>query len=155
MPRCRRPAAIRGSALSSRWNRIVLGMQFRQLLLYLGRSRFCLHFRNEVLVRFDVGVDLGTMIVIVRQRCVDCRQRQRGIGRNNSSAAMFIRSRQIAMCCTLIRWPRICGFPPQKLGLTPIYSPTIGTMVGALVDPEMVEFSIMTSTYRKRDRVKG
>lgn len=57
-----------------------------------------------------------------------------------SSGVIPRRSRQIAMCWTLMRWPRICGLPPQKPGFTPQYSPMTGSTFSDKTVSEIAAF---------------
>src|SRR5207249_2257608 len=83
IPRRRNPSAMAGSTCSSRWNRIVLGIEFREFLRQLGGTGPGLHLGNEGFVVLHLPEDLVLVVPEIRQGRVDIRKRQlRELGDN-------------------------------------------------------------------------
>src|SRR4051812_47652278 len=78
MPWRRRPLARSEGQLSSRWNRIALGISSRHNLLQ-ERRLFRLQGRRDRFLLFQEAPDFVPMVVVVSQGRVDVRERQSGM----------------------------------------------------------------------------
>src|SRR6266480_4696874 len=83
IPRRRKPSAMAGSKCSARWNRMVLGMEFRESLLQFGRSNLGLHIRDEGFLVGHLPQDLVLVVPKISQCRVDIGERQLGKRRND------------------------------------------------------------------------
>src|ERR1043165_6902442 len=76
MPGRRRPWATAWATCSSRWKRIVLGIEFCQPFLNSGRPRFGFQFGNQLVFVGNVLLNLVLMTPIIRQGVVDLKHRE-------------------------------------------------------------------------------